>query len=173
MFALLPCLGSGVHNPHPSHRLGSKIPFLSWECSRCLKYPKTNVLFALGLPALWVFNMMNFKVVKEVFAKYLKKHSSCAWVSSDLYCVCDLSRCFMRGAAGIVLSPNSLMVQGQWSPGQLSLLFHTICLEESCFSAITEQSVVNYSISRGVWLDGKLDKRWKLYNRPLWRWQWY
>lgn len=65
VFALLPCLGSGLHNPHPSHGPGSKIPFLSWECSRCPKYPKTNVLFALGLPVLGFFKHDEFQGAKR------------------------------------------------------------------------------------------------------------
>lgn len=52
VFALLPFLGSGLYNPHPSYSLGSKILFLSWECNRCPKYPKTNFLFAFDLPVL-------------------------------------------------------------------------------------------------------------------------
>lgn len=61
-----------------------------------------------------------------------------------------LSRCFVGKAAGIVLSPNALMVRGQRSPKLFCLLFRSALPEESCFSAITEQSVLNYSISRGV-----------------------
>lgn len=74
VFALLPCSGSGLHNPHPSHSLGSKIPFLSWEFSRCPKYPKTNVFFDLALPALQFLkkkNMINIKVLKQALVKSL------------------------------------------------------------------------------------------------------
>lgn len=67
VFALLPCLGSGLHNPHPSHSQGSKIHFMSWECNRCPNTPKTNVSFVLGLPVLWFLNMMNFMVLKQAF----------------------------------------------------------------------------------------------------------
>lgn len=54
VFALLPCLGSGLHNPHPSHGLGSKILLLSRECSKCLKYP---FCFPSVFPALSIFRM--------------------------------------------------------------------------------------------------------------------
>lgn len=72
VFTFLPFLGSGLHNPHPSHSVGSKILFLSWECSKCLKCPKTNVLFALGLPVFQFVNIMNFKVVLGAFFTSLK-----------------------------------------------------------------------------------------------------
>lgn len=61
VFALLPCFGSGLHNPHPSHGLGSKILVLSKEHSRCPKHPNTVILFALALPALQILNIMYFK----------------------------------------------------------------------------------------------------------------
>lgn len=60
VFALLPCLRSGLYNPHPSHGLGSKIPYLSWECSRCPKCP-INKLFA-SLP---IFEHDEFQGVKR------------------------------------------------------------------------------------------------------------
>lgn len=66
VFALLPFWGSGLHNPHPSTDLGSKIPFLSCEWSRCPKYPhKINVLFALVSPAVRFLSIMKFKVLKD------------------------------------------------------------------------------------------------------------
>lgn len=39
VFALLPCLGSGLHNPHPSHGLGSKIHVWAGNVADVLNTP--------------------------------------------------------------------------------------------------------------------------------------
>lgn len=65
VFALLPGLGSGLHNPHPSHGPGSKIPFLSWKCSRCPKYPINKCFVCPWFASLTIFEHDEFQGVKR------------------------------------------------------------------------------------------------------------
>lgn len=42
-------LGSGLHNPHSSHCLGSKIPFLNWNVADVHYAPTHCLPFASGI----------------------------------------------------------------------------------------------------------------------------
>lgn len=65
VFALLPCLGSGLHNPHPSHSQGSKIHFMSWECNRCPNYPQNKCFICPWFASLMIFEHDEFHGVKR------------------------------------------------------------------------------------------------------------
>lgn len=95
VFSLLPCLGSGLHNPHPSHGQGSKITTQSWECSRCPKSPKNKCFICPEFASLMVLNMMNFTFLKQ--ALHILAAAGVSW----------------EKAADAVLSPNALMVKRQ------------------------------------------------------------
>lgn len=128
VFVLLPCLGSGLHNPHSSYSLGSKIAPLNSQCSRCPVY--SSKCFVCPWFAIFVIFLKDeFEGVRRPLLR--------TWVISDLHGVSSLSRCLCK-EQWVILSTNSLMDQWLYTPRLVSQIFHPICEEESCFSAITE-----------------------------------
>ena len=65
VFVLLPCLGSGPHNPHSSYSLGSKIALVNSKCSRCPVYSSKCFVFP-WFAIFVIFEKMNLKVLRDV-----------------------------------------------------------------------------------------------------------
>lgn len=101
--------------------LGSKMASMSWEWSTYPSYPQNKCCVCPWFASLMVENLMD----------------SAAGAGGS-----------WRKAADIVFHWNSSKLRGLWGSGLLCFFF--LCLQRSCFSAIPEQSELNYRMSGGV-----------------------
>lgn len=133
VFVLLPCIGSGLCNPHQSHSLGSNIPFLSWECSRCTNYPPNKYFVCPWLASVMILKVVTFMITDVCLWPY----AGVLWERLQTLILVHML-CWLNSNKSLSYSASCFILSA-WR----SLFFY----------AITKQSQLNYSIGRGVWWD--------------------